>query len=205
LYVQMLVKRWPPPPEAADIAAQIQTSAERMRALISDLLLDSRSAHAPAEFGPADADQALDRALRQLRKEIDDADATVVRQPLPALLASEAELELVLRNLLSNALKYRSDSPLRIEIAAEVAEGWCTISVRDNGIGIDPAYHERIFGLFRRLHGPAVPGTGIGLAVVRNVVEKCGGKVWVESEPGRGATFRFRLRTATAAAFSIVA
>jgi signal transduction histidine kinase len=97
------------------------------------------------------------------------------------------------QNLISNSIKYRGEETPRIHISAETgAEGWL-FSVRDNGIGIDPQYADRVFDMFKRLHGSEVPGTGIGLAICKRVVERRGGRIWVESEAGRGATFKFTI------------
>ena len=97
------------------------------------------------------------------------------------------------QNLIGNAIKYRGTDPLRIEVSAEPAEAEWIFSVRDNGMGIDPDHHETIFGPFKRLHGRDYPGTGIGLTLCRRIVERHGGRIWVESEPGKGATFRFSI------------
>jgi light-regulated signal transduction histidine kinase (bacteriophytochrome) len=97
------------------------------------------------------------------------------------------------QNLISNSIKYRGEEAPRIHVSAERgAEGWL-FSVRDNGIGIDPQYADRVFGMFKRLHGSEVPGTGIGLAICKRVVERQGGRIWVESEAGQGATFKFTI------------
>jgi signal transduction histidine kinase len=106
-------------------------------------------------------------------------------------------LEQVFQNLIGNSIKYRGEAAPRIHISAVgTAEGWL-FSVRDNGIGIDPADAERVFGMFKRLHGREIPGTGIGLALCRKVVERRGGRIWVESEAGRGAAFKFTIPTNT--------
>jgi signal transduction histidine kinase len=100
------------------------------------------------------------------------------------------------QNLIANAIKYRGEDPPLIHVSAEVNDGEVRVSVKDNGPGIDPKYHERIFGLFKRLHGAEIQGTGLGLAICRKIVERHGGKIWVESQPGQGATFVFTLPAA---------
>jgi signal transduction histidine kinase len=109
------------------------------------------------------------------------------------VVAEEVMLMQVFHNLVSNSIKYRGEETPRIHVSAERnGEGW-QFSVRDNGIGIDPRDTGRVFGMFKRLHGSEIPGTGIGLALCKKVVERQGGRIWVESEPGRGATFRFTI------------
>ncbi len=115
--------------------------------------------------------------------------------PLPTVVAKEAMLMQIFQNLIGNSIKYRGETAPTIHISAErTAEGWL-FSVRDNGIGIDPADAKLVFGMFKRLHGKEIPGTGIGLALCRKVVERQGGRIWVESEAGRGATFKFTIPT----------
>jgi light-regulated signal transduction histidine kinase (bacteriophytochrome) len=97
------------------------------------------------------------------------------------------------QNLIANSIKYRGEEPARIHVSAENAGTTWLFSVRDNGIGIDPQHFERIFGILKRLHGRDIPGTGIGLALCKKIVERGGGKIWVESEVGRGATFKFTI------------
>jgi signal transduction histidine kinase len=114
---------------------------------------------------------------------------------LPTVPAKEDMLTQLFQNLIGNSIKYRSEVTPRIHISvARTAEGWL-FSVRDNGIGIDPADAEHVFGMFKRLHGKEIPGTGIGLALCRKVVERLGGRIWVESEVGQGAVFKFTIST----------
>jgi light-regulated signal transduction histidine kinase (bacteriophytochrome) len=129
-----------------------------------------------------------------LNKAIQESGATITHDALPVVVANQQEMIQLAQNLLSNAIKYRSDASPRVHVSAEPHDGEVLFSVRDNGIGIAPQYHEQIFGVFKRLHGKSVPGTGIGLALVKRIVEKHGGRIWVESEEGKGATFRFTLR-----------
>jgi chemotaxis family two-component system sensor kinase Cph1 len=200
LYVQMLNKRCQLLPDAARFTVQIQESAERMRQLVADLLVHSRSIHESALSVPTEPNRALAKAITSLTDTISITGAVIRHEPLPSVFAAEPDLELVFRNLIANALKYRADKAPEVDITATVTNGQCTIAVRDNGIGISPEYHQQVFGLFKRLHGREVPGTGVGLAVTRNVIEKHGGRIWVESEAGSGATFKFQLQLTSAAA-----
>ena len=119
--------------------------------------------------------------------------AIVTSDPLPTVVAEEVVLMQLFQNLISNSIKYRGKETPQIHVSAERgAEGWL-FAVQDNGIGIDPADTDRVFGMFRRLHGSEISGTGIGLALCKKIVERQGGRIWVESEPGRGATFKFTM------------
>jgi two-component system CheB/CheR fusion protein len=140
-----------------------------------------------------DSGAVLGKALFNLQAAIAESGAAVTSDPLPTLVAEEVLLMQLFQNLISNSIKYRSRETPRIHVSAERdAEGW-RFAVRDNGIGIDPQDADRVFGMFKRLHGSEIPGTGIGLAICKKVVERQGGKIWVESEPGRGATFKFTI------------
>jgi light-regulated signal transduction histidine kinase (bacteriophytochrome) len=144
-------------------------------------------------FVPIDCNDVLAKTLLNLQNAIAESGATVTSDSLPAVLAGEAMLMQLFQNLISNSIKYRGEETPRIHIAAERSgEGWL-FSVRDNGVGIDPKYAERVFGMFKRLHGKEIPGTGIGLALCKKVVERHGGRIWVESEPGQGAAFKFTI------------
>lgn len=171
--------------------------AIRMQAIINDLLTLSRVSTRNTAFSRVDARQALDKALANLRLVIGEAGATVACDPLPALNADESQITQLFQNLIGNAIKFRSDAPLRVGIGAEQKNGEWVFHVRDNGIGIAPEHFERIFLIFQRLHTQKeFPGTGIGLAICRKVVERHGGRIWVESEQGKGATFYFTIPSA---------
>ena len=138
-----------------------------------------------------DCGAVLAKALLNLQVAIAESDAVVTYDPLPTVVAEEILLMQLFQNLISNSIKYRGEETPRIHVSAErVAEGWL-FAVRDNGIGIDPQDADRVFGLFKRLHGSEIPGTGIGLAICKKVVDRQGGRIWVESESGQGATFKF--------------
>ena len=144
-------------------------------------------------FASIDCGAVLAKALLNLQAAIAQSGATVTSDPLPTVVAEEVMLMQLFQNLISNSIKYRGGEAPRIHVSAQRdAEGWL-FAVRDNGIGIDPQDTDRVFGMFKRLHGSEIPGTGIGLAICKKVVERKGGRIWVESETGRGATFKFTI------------
>ena len=164
--------------------------AIRMRALINDLLAYSRVGTGGKEFEPTDCEMVIDGALANLQAAVEESGARVTRDPLPTVSADASQLGRVFQNLTSNAIKYRNESPPEVHIGAEKRDGEWLFSVRDNGIGIDPEQAERVFVIFQRLHSrDEYPGTGIGLAITRKIVERHGGRIWVESELGMGSTF----------------
>ena len=173
--------------------SHVLAGAARMRALINDLLDYSRVGRSALERQVVDSGAVLEGALADLAPAIAESGAKVTRGPLPEVSADPAQLGQLLRNLIANAIRFRGDDPPVVDVRAErVGDHW-QFSVRDNGIGIDPRHHERIFVLFQRLHGRERPGTGIGLAICRKIIDRHGGRIWVESEPGKGATFFFTL------------
>ena len=168
--------------------------AHRIEDLLKALLAYWEVAEREREISASiDCGAVLAKALLNLQAAIAESGALVTHDPLPTVVAEEILLMQLFQNLISNSIKYRSEETPRIHVSAErVAEGWL-FAVRDNGIGIDPQDADRVFGLFKRLHGSEIPGTGIGLAICKKVVERLGGRIWVESEPGRGATFMFTI------------
>jgi chemotaxis family two-component system sensor kinase Cph1 len=142
---------------------------------------------------PVSITGVVEAARLNLLKAIDESAASLTYDDLPNVLGDETRLGQLFQNLIGNAIKYRGPDPPKIHISAEDRGDEWLFSVSDNGIGIDPAYHERVFGLFKRLHGRDVPGTGLGLAICRKIAEKHHGKIWVESELGKGSVFRFTL------------
>jgi signal transduction histidine kinase len=178
-------------------------ASKRMQALIEDLLMYSRVGTKAKEPAPVDSGLCVDTALANLRLAIQRSGADITRDPMPAVVADGLQLTQLFQNLVGNAIKYRDDSrPPAVHIGAELNhDALCHFSVRDNGIGIDPRFHDRIFGLFQRLHERGkFEGTGIGLAVCKKIVERHGGTIWVESEQGRGSIFHFTLPLAASAA-----
>ena len=144
-------------------------------------------------LSPVDCNHALLQALQNLQTQFQQSGATVTSDPLPTLIAAEVMLVQVFQNLISNAIKYRGEAAPRIHICAVRTDSEWLFSVRDNGVGVDPEDAEFIFGMFKRLHERAIPGTGIGLALCKKVVERHGGRIWVESKKGRGADFKFTI------------
>jgi two-component system CheB/CheR fusion protein len=169
--------------------------AVRMSQLITDLLAYSRVGRAAEPFHVADSGAALETALANLGASIRESGATVTHGDLPTVQADETQLMQLLQNLVGNAVKFRSpDRPCQVHVAAEKKPDHWVFSVRDNGIGIDPKQHERVFVIFQRLHTrERYPGTGIGLAICKKIVERHGGRIWVESKIGEGSTFYFSL------------
>ena len=195
-YAQLLGRRYEAKldGDAREFMAYIVDGASRMKQLIEDLLAYSRVGTKGAEFKRVNAEDALKRALFNLRAAIEEAGAVVTNDPLPTLSGDEVQLGQLLQNLMSNALKFRSDSVPRIHIGVTESAKEYAFEVRDNGIGIEPQYYERIFMVFQRLHNKGeYPGTGIGLAICKKVVERHGGRIWVESRPGAGSSFYFTL------------
>jgi two-component system CheB/CheR fusion protein len=168
--------------------------ALRIEALLKALLVYWEvSEREQDSFVSIDCGAVLAKTLLNLQAAIAQSGATVTSDPLPTVIAEEVTLMQLFQNLISNSIKYRSEERPRIHISAEKdGEGWL-FAVRDNGMGIDPQDTERVFGMFKRLHGSEIPGTGIGLAICKKMVERQGGRIWVESEAGKGAAFKFTI------------
>jgi len=180
--------------DAREFTAFIVDGATRMKQLIEDLLAYSRVGTKGKEFKPVSAEAPLRKAITNLRAAIDESSAAVTWDPLPAVDADEVQLAQLFQNLIGNALKFRGPGVPRIHVAAADQDGDWHLTVADNGIGIEPQYFERIFMLFQRLHTMGdYPGTGIGLAICKKVVERHGGRIWVSSTPGEGSQFHFTL------------
>jgi PAS domain S-box-containing protein len=195
-YTQLLARRYDDrlDKDAREFMAYIVDGASRMKQLIEDLLAYSRVGTKGIDFKRVSAEAALRRALFNLRSAIDETGAVVTHDPMPTLPADEVQLGQLLQNLIGNALKFRSPAAPRVHIQTMESELDWQFEVRDNGIGIEPQYYERIFMVFQRLHNKGeYPGTGIGLAICKKVVERHGGRIWVESRPGEGSSFFFTL------------
>jgi PAS domain S-box-containing protein len=180
--------------DAETFIKYIVDSALRMTQLIRDLLAYSQVIHSDDTASDEVAlREPVEWALDNLRSSIEESGAVVEIDPLPKLRCDKSQLAQVFQNLISNAIKYRSAEAPRIHIASERDDTSWIVSVRDNGIGIAPAYHDKVFGVFRRLHGTDYAGTGIGLAICKKIIEKHGGRIWVESEAGQGSAFKFSI------------
>jgi len=194
-YTQLLQRRYAAAldEDAQEFMKYITESVQRMDHLLNDLLSYSHQLKSHQAFAPVSAEAVLAGVRMNLDTSIKASGATITNDSLPEVFSDFVQLGQIFQNLISNAIKYRSEEPPRIHISAEENDESFTFSVADNGIGIDPRYHEQIFGIFKRLHGREYPGTGIGLALVKRIVERHGGRIWVESEAGKGATFRFTI------------
>jgi PAS domain S-box-containing protein len=195
-FTQLLARRYQGrlDQDADEFIAYALEGTENMQRLINDLLAYSRVGTHGKPPAPTSSGQALDRALENLKLTIEESGAEVSGGDLPVVGADDVQLTQLFQNLVANAIKFRSAKPLEIRIDCEARGGEWVFSVRDNGIGIDPQYFDRIFIVFQRLHERGkYPGTGIGLAVCKKIVQRHGGRIWVESEPGKGSTFFFSL------------
>lgn len=174
----------------------IVDGTKRMQTLIDDLLDYSRVDREDQRLQPVDCVPVFDQAINNLRAAIEESQATVSHDGLPTVTANGSQLVQLFQNLIGNAVKYRGDATPEIHVMAESKPDEVLFSVRDNGIGIDPKYSERVFQIFRRLHGrDEYSGTGIGLAICKKIVELHDGRIWVESQPGQGSTFLFTIPT----------
>jgi light-regulated signal transduction histidine kinase (bacteriophytochrome) len=167
-----------------------------MQKMINDLLAYSRVGRLDQPLKPVDCQAVLDRALDNLTAAIEESGAVITHDPLPQITADASQLVKLFQNLISNAIKFRSERPPEVHLGMEQKDDQWLFRVCDNGIGIAPEYAARIFNIFQRLHPMSkYPGTGVGLSICKKIVEGHGGRIWVESEPGRGATFYFTIPT----------
>ncbi len=195
-YAQLLHRRFEDQfdEDAKEFMSYIVDSVHRMDALLSDLLVYSQQLNAVDQvLSVVNTEAVLAGVLLSLDSSIRESGAEITSDPLPQVTSDFAQLSRLFQNLISNSIKYRSEEKPRVHITAKEQDNAWLFSFEDNGLGIDPQYHKQIFGVFKRLHGRQYPGTGIGLALVKRIVERQGGRIWVESEAGKGATFRFTL------------
>jgi len=195
-YTQLLARRYKGKldSDADQFIGYAVDGAIRMKRLINDLLTYSRVTAQDKVFELVDCNGLLEEALSNLRVAVEENRAVVTHDPLPTVMADGGQLGQLFQNLIGNAIKFRGKEPPQVYVSAERRTGEWLFSVRDNGIGVDPQYAERIFVIFQRLHNrEEYPGTGIGLALCKKIVERHGGRIWVASQTGQGATFHFTL------------
>ncbi len=171
----------------------MNTGARRMEMLVRDLLAFTQAAGVKGEVTePVDAGQELGNALANLAESIRSSHSGITCDPLPWVRMKAPHVQELFQNLVGNAIKYRREDPPRIHVSAVKDDGFWRFAVADNGLGIEKEFHRQIFGVFKRLHTQEqFPGTGIGLAICQRIAETYGGRIWVESEPGKGSTFYF--------------
>ncbi|MDZ7392217.1 MAG: PAS domain S-box protein [candidate division KSB1 bacterium] len=195
-YCQLLANRYKDKldSDALEFIRFAVDGAQRMQVLINDLLQYSRVTTRGKPFEPVDLMAVLEDAKANLRFAIEESGAEITSDPLPTVAVDRTQMTQVMQNLLGNAIKFRNEKPPRIHVGVRRDKKWWEISVRDNGIGFEQKFADRIFGVFQRLHSrEQYPGTGIGLAVVKKIVERHGGQIRAESEPGKGSVFTFTL------------
>lgn len=194
-YVQLLERRYKGKldKDADDFIAYAVDGATRMQHMINDLLTYSRVSRQGKEFQPTNCEDVLRQVLANLKLTAEESSALVTHDPLPTVMADESQLVQLFQNLLSNAIRYRGQELPQIHVSAVQKGNEWVFAISDNGIGIEPQYFDRIFQMFQRLHGKEYPGSGIGLSVAKRIVERHGGRIWVESEIRKGSTFYFTI------------
>jgi signal transduction histidine kinase len=197
-YVQLLERRYRGKldGDADEFISFASEGAVRMQRLINDLLAYSRVGTRGKSFELVNLEAILAQAMENLQLVIKEQDVAVSADPLPMVFADSGQLTQVFQNLIDNAIKFRAEAPPSVHVSARLDGNDCVCSVRDNGIGIAPEFLDRLFVLFQRLHTRReYPGTGLGLAICKRIVERHGGRIWVESKPNEGSTFYFRIPT----------
>jgi signal transduction histidine kinase len=193
LNLELLARQLPPhDDESAESILEMRRSIEDMSSLIASLLEHGRASHEKLEPCNCDMQDLLQTVLKRLAASLQGSGAQVTHDPLPVIRCDQTQFLSLFQNLIENAIKYRSAEAPRIHISAAQNARFTTFSVRDNGIGIDPHHQQRIFQMFERATSSR-GGAGVGLAVCKSIVERHGGKIWVESWPGRGSTFSFTI------------
>lgn len=195
-YTQLLARRYKGKldSDADEFIRYAVDGANRMQWLINDLLAYSRVTVQDKVFEEVDCNGVLEEVLSDLRVAVEESRAVVTHDSLPTVMADRVQLGQLFQNLIGNAIKFHGEEPPRVHVSAERQPDEWLFSVRDNGVGLDPEYAERIFVIFQRLHNRGeYPGTGIGLAICKKIVERHGGRIWVVSQTGQGATFHFTL------------
>ncbi|MDA1190709.1 MAG: ATP-binding protein [Candidatus Poribacteria bacterium] len=195
-YAELFTRRYKAELEGdgAEFLTFLVEGVRRMRTMLDALMSYTRVGGAVAKVATADSNELVDEVVRVLAIRLDETGGVVTCDPLPTLAVDGIQFGQLLQNLIENALKFRGDAPPTVHISAERGTDEWVFSVRDNGIGVDPHYHEGIFDLFRRLHTrDEYPGTGLGLATCKKIVQRHGGRIWVESTLGEGSAFRFTI------------
>jgi PAS domain S-box-containing protein len=195
-YVQLLERRYKGKldSDADEFIAYAVDGANRMRGLIEDLLTYSRVGRLGKPFEPTDTESTLETALKNLKASISENNAVVTHDQLPVVVADGGQLTQLFQNLIGNAIKFHGKEPPRVHVSTQVKETEYLFSVKDNGIGIAPEYFDRLFKIFQRLHTrEEYPGSGIGLAICKRIVERHGGRIWLESQVGKGSTIYFTI------------
>jgi signal transduction histidine kinase len=195
-YVQLLARRYQGKldTDADEFIAFAVDGANRMQGLINDLLMYSRVGTKGKPFQTTDCNTVLSEALLNLSAATEESCALVTNDKLPTIMADKTQMVQLIQNLVANAIKFRNKNDPCIHVSSEKKNGTWVFAVSDNGIGIESEYYDRIFAIFQRLHGKAeYPGTGIGLAVCKRIVERHGGRIWVDSEAGKGSNFYFTI------------
>ncbi len=193
-YIQLLAQRYGGQlgADADDFITYAMDGAYRMKTMINDLLTYSRVGTRGSDFKPVDCETVLKQTLKNLQLAITDTAADITHDSLPVITGDQSQLVMLFQNLINNSIRYRSDEALHIHLSAERGDTEWVLGVKDNGIGLDTKHADRIFSIFQRLHSRTeYAGTGIGLALCKKIVERHGGRIWVESEPERGAVFFF--------------
>jgi PAS domain S-box-containing protein len=202
IYSQLMARRYGEQRgDAERFASFIVSGTARMESLLKGLLAYSRVGEAADSSARCDSNAVLRTVLSSLEATIADTGAAIKWDHLPVVQSSESHLFQLFQNIIGNALTYHADRPVEINVSSSLIptpEGgrWCEFSVADNGIGIKPEYFNQVFGMFKRLHRDAYPGVGVGLAICKRIVERYGGRIWLESEPDLGTTFYFTLPAA---------
>jgi len=195
-YLQLLVRRYKDrlDGDAIDFINYAVDGSNRMKTLINDLLAYSRVGTRSKEYNQTNCQAVIQRVLLTLKPAQEESCAEIICDPLPVIWADESQIDQLFQNLVGNALKFHGKEAPKVHIGVKQDHQNWVFWVRDNGIGIDPQFYERIFIIFQRLHGrEEYEGTGIGLAISKRIVERHGGRIWIESEPGKGSTFLFTI------------
>jgi len=198
-YTQLLAKRYSDKldNDADEFIAYAVDGTKRMQSLLHDLLEYSRVGTRGKPFGLVNCERIVEQAMANLKIAIEECGASVSYDVLPTIMGDEGQLVRLFQNMIGNAIKFRREEAPQVHISAKRMNNIVTFSVKDNGIGIDPQHSQSIFEIFRRLHTrEEYPGTGMGLAICKKIVERHGGHISVQSQPGQGSTFYFSVNTA---------